>query len=773
MTKLNNLHRRHSLPDLASHSSQSSSAASAGAQRAASSQDVAGHFAGSTLRSASVPPPMLQEARPPARRARAVTPPGPPPADAQVLARHRAERLVDQLDFRQNLAEVLADPSLHRQRLQIIEFLADLPKHEMKRLCLDTVAWAGPEASPVPHCATLLALLLGRQAMAAGPAAPITNVLPVLLAEEARLKAAGVEHPQLDLLQFFGLQQPSQHALVPLIQQLLVARIDPPAAHRQRWFDADAEDFKMLIHPDLPELYPRLFAETKRLLGADDSLWGMGHWAIALLDLNDEKDWDGHTPLPQDHALCALARSLRQQHAADDAALYGHLLAGVDADLRTLSWEHVSALHQQLPLCTRAQLLDTCAGFGPKALADFGNYARKLVPAWAPGDEAQLLLDVLAKNLHVLNDTIVQVYAGYSRPELPLQGRKELLESVLLWHGEAGFAPGFTQAQTFIDHARVPAALVAEVLRALRFVEARNPNMRPALTALLASTLDDGSKQACIRILMQVEDALRPQVLPMVLAKRAPGNVRAEDPESAMHSGRIRASDLVVAQVVDRVPRTSNWRSTLSQVAAYISAAKIDPQTDPLLLSSSRTGVSELDNALYTLQGPTQEGDANDALVHNPVYALTVQKRVVGLGHLAASLWQLLRDSPADAPSLQQQRQERQHARVNFILALARSVEISGRRVCGWGLSEQLTEVCAGYIKGIEQAPMIYPPQLLSQLAQNFAKSDVADDRMEQERFFHNAIAQAEHILFSPEAAEDFAAQLLEHMRQDYGWPKA
>ena len=399
-----------------------------------------------------------------------------------------------------------------------------------------------------------------------------------------------------------------------------------------------------------------------------------------------------------------------------------------------------------------------------QAGADYGRAEGWRAGAWA---------STVDKRFIDKGSVEMDVYAGYSRPELPLQGRKELLESVLLWHGEAGFAPGFTQAQTFIDHARVPAALVAEVLRALRFVEARNPNMRPALTALLASTLDDGSKQACIRILMQVEDALRPQVLPMVLAKRAPGNVRAEDPESAMHSGRIRASDLVVAQVVDRVPRTSNWRSTLSQVAAYISAAKIDPQTDPLLLSSSRTGVSELDNALYTLQGPTQEGDANDALVHNPVYALTVQKRVVGLGHLAASLWQLLRDSPADAPSLQQQRQERQHARVNFILALARSVEISGRRVCGWGLSEQLTEVCAGYIKGIEQAPMIYPPQLLSQLAQNFAKSDVADDRMEQERFFHNAIAQAEHILFSPEAAEDFAAQLLEHMRQDYGWPKA
>jgi hypothetical protein len=448
------------------------------------------------------------------------------------------------------------------------------------------------------------------------------------------------------------------------------------------------------------------------------------------------------------------------------------MLLGMDEDMRALTWDHVMALNQQLPQCTPAQLLDVCVGFHPEDLAELSHYVGKLVPPWAKSDEAQLFLDVLARNLHVLHEGIVVVFSRYSRPELCVPSRTELLEAVLLWHEETGFEGRFLQAQTFLHQAAVPAALTADVLLALRFAESAHPNMRPALTAILASSLDHDRKVTCIQILMQMDDNTRPSVVQALLEEREQGGVRTEDLESAMQTGRIRASDNIVAQVVDRVPRTSNWRNTLSQVAAYISAAKIDPETDPLLLDSTRTGVSELDNALYTLQGPTHVGDANDALVHNPVYALSAQRRVVGLGHLAASLWQLLRDSPADAPSVQQQRQERQHARVNYILALARSVELSGHRVCGWGLSERLTEACAGYIKGIEQVPMVYPSPLLRQLAEDFAKTDGRHSRSGQERFFHEAIEQAETTLFSAEAVEDFTAQLLEHMRLDYEWPR-
>jgi hypothetical protein len=83
-----------------------------------------------------------------------------------------------------------------------------------------------------------------------------------------------------------------------------------------------------------------------------------------------------------------------------------------------------------------------------------------------------------------------------------------------------------------------------------------------------------------------------------------------------------------------------------------------------------------------------------------------------------------------------------------------------------------LTEACAGYIKGIEQVPMVYPSPLLRQLAEDFAKTDGRHSRSGQERFFHEAIEQAETTLFSAEAVEDFTAQLLEHMRLDYEWPR-
>jgi len=562
---------------------------------------------------------------------------------------------------------------------------------------------------------------------------------------------------------------------LPLIQQLLVDRIDPPTWYRQRWFDDDAEAFALLTHPSSLERYPRLFAQTKELLGENASLWAMTNWAMALLELCLDGEWDGRTPLPQNAALPTLARALGQEHAADDAALYGRLLVGVEPNMRERTWQHVNDLKQQLPLCPLFQLFDVCWGLEEQALVDLTHYAKSVVPTWASGDQAKSLLDVLAQNLTVLNQNVVQVFTHYNRPELSVAKRTELLEAVILWHKsqhEEEFLKKLSQAQAFISRQKISATLTATVLLALRFPPTGHPNMRPALETLLASAVDDGRKEACIHILMQVDDVIRPRIVQAVFKEHQRSSVRSEDPESAMQMGRIRASDHIVAQVVDRVPRTSHWRNTLSQIAAYISAAKIDPATDLLLLDSTRTGVSELDNALYTLQGPTQTSDATDALIHNPVYALIGQNRVVGLGHVAASLWQLLRDSPADAPTLQKQRQDRQYARTNYILALARSVESPGRRVCGWGLSERLTEACTGYIKGIEQTSIVYPGPLLRQLADAFAKSDQNHSRADQERFFHDAMAQAQTMLFSPEAIEDFATQLLEYMRLDYDWPQ-
>lgn len=777
MNKLDTLNRRFSASSLGSRRSSAQASRSPSLERPGSSagaQDTSEAARPRSLSAALSVPPQSAAASP---REPAASGSAPPGIDASSLIRQRAERLVDGLVLKKHLLQVLSDPGLNQQRQQIVEFLLSVPKQEAKRLCQDTVLWAGPNASALPLCATLLTLLIHRQERLAafGSAqASVVNVLPTLMVQEAQFAAQGAKNTYLALLAYMATQHDHEElSNVDLAKKLLIARVDPPPLYAERWADVGQEDAEILTDTLLNLQLPYLLAQTERMVEAQATPFSVVHWAMALCQLCDDEQWSGQKPLEPEHDFVSWSKKLQHSLPQEDAAACARFMVGTPQELREATWAHATQLDAFLPAFGRAQLLDELAGYNKAKLETISRYVQHYVPPWADTAQTALFLELLGININRLTPELAEAYDTYVRPQMDLPERRDLLVGLIAWHQDsAASTAGWQTAKRQLAEQQVPPSMVASVLRAWRFNAKEHAQLRPGVSAFLQSGMDPLKIKACIEILMEVPEQLRQSMVAKTLAGNVAAAPRDEDTESTMHWGRIRASDLVVSQIVDRVPRSAPWRSTLNQIIAFAEAAKADPKTDPLLLSQERTGVSELDNALHVLKGPMRAFDQTEALIADPTYPLTYEARVVGLGHVAAGIWQLLRDSPQPAASAAQLADERRTVRVNFILALARSVESTGFRVCGWGLSERLTEACAGYIEGIEQAPMVYPNHLLIEWGQAFEQTPNSGSRASQEAFYHSSLLKADHALFSPEAVAVFSDMLLEFMHVNYDWPR-
>ncbi len=166
----------------------------------------------------------------------------------------------------------------------------------------------------------------------------------------------------------------------------------------------------------------------------------------------------------------------------------------------------------------------------------------------------------------------------------------------------------------------------------------------------------------------------------------APHVADVQDPPKPAHQ-----SNAVVTHLLEHALYGPHWRRGLHQIAVHIQAAKVDPTTDPRLLSHERTGISELDNALFALQGPERSAQDTPALIKHPMKVRCADGRMVGLGQLVASFWLQLRNGSQGVSTLKgPTRAARRSARVRFILALAHCVAASGHRCCDAHLPERL-----------------------------------------------------------------------------------
>lgn len=705
---------------------------------------------------------------------------GPAPAmlPAQPTPWQRAERLIDEVLFEKTLAQVMGRPMLQVMRLQLIADIAEIPYAKAKALSTYARLWAGQDSAPVAQALSLRALIEHIEASALPAAAATQEALGAvraLLVQRDELRRGLSEGATLlHQIYFVGQSPPDALGRVALAKQLLVHGISPPGHLTEQWLNDSSGDLMPLFSSAISRnFFGHVQAFLAEALPEQATLWAAVNWTLAIFYL------EAKVRAPKD-VLVTRREDLRAWHSelgahadTDEAALCAHLLAPTQAPSRTAAWRLACALHALLPRSRISDLVREIAWLTPQELTAYDTAARSVVPSWAPADDAMPLLNFLMGNLPQITPSLLGAYQRLVRPEHRVAQRGALLQALTVWYADGlpqGRAKAGAEAEAFVRAHHVPSALTAQVFDALALSSEEHPNLRPALGVLLRCGLPQPRAQAAILALLATHDDQRPMRAASYAEAVSP--VRVGDLESSMHKGRIRASDLIVAQVMDRVPGARGWRQTLQQIAAYVQAAQIDPKTDRLLLDSTRTGVSELDNALNTLQGPRRMQDLSGALIDNPAYALGATGRVVGLGHLAAALWQLLRDNPMPAESPAQLLAERRLVRVNFILALARGIEDTGYRVCGYGLSERLTEACAGYIEGIEQATLVYPEPLLRAFATELSRSEMRHSRIGQETFFHDALAQAEPMLLSPEASEAFAEQWLAHMRDAYDWPE-
>jgi hypothetical protein len=191
---------------------------------------------------------------------------------------------------------------------------------------------------------------------------------------------------------------------------------------------------------------------------------------------------------------------------------------------------------------------------------------------------------------------------------------------------------------------------------------------------------------------------------------------RATNNENVMLASRNKHTHDAILTLRKYFPAPLNTAEILAQLSGFLERVRSKEPTPEVFLRK-RAGASELDNALWVLQGDRDPfTDHTSCLQSNS--EVNLMGLPVRLGELCAQVWHAISQYQA-APSATLRRSHRRSMRHSMVLALAQCREDDGHRVCGVGVSQRLLTVLQGYYPGIH-VDRPEPQTLLCDAAKEF-----------------------------------------------------